>query len=66
MTDTFRLAKSAAHRIEGMLSDFSIASMDAVLSFQEECGTRGHLVEFGVFRAGPRPSRQATRDRQNV
>lgn len=45
----YAATKKAASAIEGMLSDFSMAAMDALLCFQEARGARGHAVEFGVF-----------------
>src|SRR5438874_4163153 len=50
MTQKFQYAKEAARRIEGMLSDFSMAAMDSLLSFQDESNVRGNIIEFGVFR----------------
>jgi hypothetical protein len=39
-----------ADGIEGMLSLFSMAVMDSLLAFQAERGTRGDMVELGVYR----------------
>jgi hypothetical protein len=50
MPPSFDSVKNAALEIEGMLSEFSIAVMDSVLSFQEKLSLQGHLVEFGVYR----------------
>src|SRR5262245_8807307 len=47
---SFLAVKQAAHSIEGMLSDFSIAVMDTMLSYQEKTGIAGHLVELGVYK----------------
>jgi hypothetical protein len=47
---SFQVAKRAAHGIPGMLSDFSIAVMDTMLSYQEDHGIAGHLVEMGVYK----------------
>jgi hypothetical protein len=50
MPSDFQSIKAAASAIEGMLSDFSMTVMDCVLSFQEENGVAGNIIEFGVFR----------------
>jgi hypothetical protein len=50
MRNDFQAIKAAAAAIEGMLSDFSMAVMDCVLSFQEENRVNGNIIEFGVFR----------------
>lgn len=47
---SFQAVKQAAHGIPGMLSDFSIAVMDTMLSYQEDHGIAGHLVELGVYK----------------
>jgi hypothetical protein len=49
MAPSFGSVKTAALEIEGMLSQFSIAVLDSVLSFQEK-SLQGHLLEFGVYR----------------
>jgi predicted O-methyltransferase YrrM len=46
----FLLARTAAHAIEGMFSDFSMAIIDSLLSFQTESRIAGNLLEFGIFR----------------
>jgi predicted O-methyltransferase YrrM len=48
--ERFMPALANAHMIEGMLSDFSIAVMDMLLSLQTRSGISGHIVELGVFR----------------
>lgn len=50
MDPTFARSTSIANTIEGMLSHFSMAAMDSLLSFQAESGIRGDIVELGVFR----------------
>ena len=46
----FANSSEIANGIEGMLSKFSIAALDALLAFQAERGIRGDMVELGVFR----------------
>jgi predicted O-methyltransferase YrrM len=48
--DLFPSAIMAAHSIYGMLSDFSIAVMDMLLSLQARGLISGHIVEIGVFK----------------
>jgi hypothetical protein len=48
--DLFPSAIKAAQSIYGMLSDFSIAVMDMVLSLQTRSHISGHIVEIGVFK----------------
>ena len=50
MRKDFQFIKAAASGIEGMLSVFSMALLDCVLSFQEEHRITGNIVELGVFR----------------
>jgi cephalosporin hydroxylase len=45
----FVVARAASERIDGMLSPFSMAVMDSILSFQIAFG-RGHIVEFGTYK----------------
>src|SRR5262245_38168880 len=47
--DLFKSSLNSALQIEGMLTEFSIAAMDMLLSFQER-STTGNIVEVGVFR----------------
>jgi len=50
MPKDFQTIKATASGIEGMLSPFSMALLDCVLSFQEENRITGNIVELGVFR----------------
>ena len=46
----FRLALPEIDRIEGMFTHFSMAVIDALLSYQNEIGIAGNMLEFGVFK----------------
>jgi predicted O-methyltransferase YrrM len=46
----FLAARAAAHRIDGMFTDFSMAVVDSLLSLQAESGIGGGLLEFGVYK----------------
>jgi predicted O-methyltransferase YrrM len=48
--DAFAEARNAAQRIEGMFSDFSMAVVDSLLSFQDKAAIAGSMLEFGVYR----------------
>jgi predicted O-methyltransferase YrrM len=45
----FFQAREAAHAIEGMFSDFSMAIIDSLLSFQKAAGIGGDMLEFGIL-----------------
>src|SRR5262245_46867818 len=42
--------REAVTPIEGMLSEFSIALMDALLDEQARRGVPGNMIEFGVYK----------------
>jgi hypothetical protein len=46
----FLESKAIADNVEGMLSPFSMAVMDSVLSFQVARGVKGDIVELGAYR----------------
>jgi predicted O-methyltransferase YrrM len=46
----FAEARNAAQAIEGMFSDFSMAVVDSLLSFQDASGVGGNMLEFGVYK----------------
>jgi Methyltransferase domain len=46
----FLESKAIADNVEGMLSPFSMAVMDSLLSFQATRGVKGDIVELGVYR----------------
>lgn len=48
--ERFIEARDAAHPIEGMFTDFSMAVVDSLLSLQEEAGVAGNMLEFGVYK----------------
>jgi predicted O-methyltransferase YrrM len=48
--EAFFSAKAAADQVQGMFSDFSMAIVDSVLSFQAATGMVGNILEFGVYR----------------
>jgi len=50
MDQTFQKSREIAASIEGMLSPFSMAAMDSLLTFQAERAVRGDMVELGVYR----------------
>ena len=50
LTEKHDQCVAVAGAIEGMLSSFSIANIDTLLSFQSAKGIVGHLVEMGVYR----------------
>jgi len=50
MDQCFLESKAIADNVEGMLSPFSMAVMDSVLSFQAARGVKGDIVELGVYR----------------
>jgi predicted O-methyltransferase YrrM len=46
----FQKSTNAVQRIEGMLSPFSIAVMDMMLSFQESLPAKGDILEIGTYK----------------
>jgi len=46
----FQELATLADKIEGMLSVFSMAAVDMMLSFQEELGAKGSILEIGTYR----------------
>ena len=46
----FQESADAVQRIEGMLSPFSIAVMDMMLSFQESLPAKGDILEIGTYK----------------
>jgi len=50
MNHDFSKTKEISDSIEGMLSPFSMAAMDSLLTFQADLHIDGDMVELGVFR----------------
>lgn len=48
--DAFFSARTEAHGIEGMFSDFSMAVIDSLLSVQKTYRVTGSILEFGVYK----------------
>ena len=48
--EAFLAARAAARPIDGMFSDFSMAVIDSLLSFQKEAGISGNILEMGVYK----------------
>ena len=46
----FQHLATQAEKIEGMLSAFSMAAVDMMLSFQEGLGAKGSILEIGTYR----------------
>src|SRR3954469_17223204 len=47
---SFQKTADAASKIDGMLSPFSMAMMDMLLSFQERLGASGNILEIGTYK----------------
>lgn len=50
VNERFKSVADAAERIEGMLSPFSMAALDMLLSLQRELGAKGDVLEIGTYR----------------